>query len=104
MRFDEALEIFFELLNEMPSEHKAQLKNAIAVAYLDMENYEEAMNFINQSIEINPNYAEAYINKAEILFEQDKMNEGCIEVENAKRIGLDLNNPDILDAIEKCKD
>lgn len=102
-RNEESLEILFELLNEMPPKHKAQLYNSITETYRSMNDDKNALEYINKSINENNNYANAHLTKAEILMDMDKKEQACESFQKAVNYGIDMTLDIVKEINEKCK-
>jgi tetratricopeptide (TPR) repeat protein len=84
---DEALADFVQLIADHPNE--SILHNNIADTYMQMERYEEAMQSVNRSLELDPRYVTAYVTKGEIFLKLEEDSKACEAFEEAIKRGFD---------------
>ena len=93
--------IFPQTILAIPPEKQAEIflqKGLIKLA--DDNNEKEALNYFNQAIKLNPNYAEAYYQRGQIYTQYflgenrkpEQLHTGCFYVDNVTVCRLDLHN------------
>jgi len=94
-RFQEALDVLFELEKEIPSDQLHRVYNGIADTYMSLDKLELALSYIEKSISINPVYNISRFTKAEILLKKGDIKNACDEYKRSKNLGLKLERIDI---------
>lgn len=75
---EKAIEILLRQLNNLPTYNKfarSYICSNLSVAYVKLENYDKALEYINQAIEYNPKVAIFYTNKAFIYIKTKQYDE-----------------------------
>ena len=79
-KFKEAIKLYSKLLNE---DNNEKLLFLIGTSYLQSEQYNRAVEFLEKSIKINPNLQNAYNNKGIALTKLNKFSESILDYDKA---------------------
>ncbi len=66
----------------------AESYNTAGIEKAEKGLYKEALDDFSKAIEINPQYAEAYFNRAMMYGQQGKITLSCADLQKAKELGL----------------
>lgn len=103
-RHEEALDLFLDLLNEFPAKLKHQIQNGVADTYMRLNRFEEAMEYVNRSINSDPKFSSARITKIEIYLEMDNIEMARNEVKITKELGIKFDSADAIKVLERCNE
>lgn len=81
-----ALKDYNQLISEKP---ESLLYSGRGDIYLKMKKTKEALADVNKSISVDPKFAQAYVTKAQILFDTEKPKEGCTNLDKAVSLGYE---------------
>ncbi len=81
-----ALKDYNQLISEKP---ESLLYSGRGDIYLKMKKTKEALADVNKSISVDPKFAQAYVTKAQILFDTAKPKEACTNLDKAVSLGYE---------------
>ena len=78
--YNKAIEVYNQSLERMPEKFKddiTKINSNIAICFMRLKKFEEAIVFCTTAIELSPNFVKAKVNRAEAFY-QTKQYEKCI--------------------------
>ena len=102
-KFSEAIELFRESLSNAPMQDidlRSKLNSNIGICFMNLKDYKEAINFFTDSLQENPLFHKAKVNRAKCYFLEENYERAMKDYEE-----LNKTNPELVpqDMYKKAK-